>query len=95
MVREKECPSDEIVAFSDTFVLVLCNDEVNTFNFVISALVEVCNHDFLQAEQCAMITHFNGRCDVKYGDVEYLTGLKRNLLDMGLTATIEKVKEKK
>ena len=71
-------------------VLVLCNDEVNTINFVINALVEVCKHETHQAEQCAMITHFNGKCDVKHGEFDYLLGLKRTLVDMGLTAVVEK-----
>ena len=47
--------------------LVLYNDDVNTFDFVIETLVDVCGHDPLQAEQCALITHFLGKCAVKSG----------------------------
>jgi ATP-dependent Clp protease adaptor protein ClpS len=72
-------------------VLVLCNDDLNTFNFVIEALVDVCDHDLLQAEQCAMITHYNGSCDIKIGDFDYLVSLKRRLLGMGLTAVVENI----
>ncbi len=47
--------------------LILYNDEVNTFDFVIETLIEVCEHDALQAENCALITHFKGKCPVKNG----------------------------
>ena len=33
--------------------LILFNDDFNTFDYVIDSLVEVCNHDVVQAEQCA------------------------------------------
>jgi len=45
--------------------LVIFNDEVNTFDHVISCLVEICQHELLQAEQCTMIIHYNGKCAVK------------------------------
>lgn len=47
--------------------LVLYNDDVNTFDFVIQCLIEVCKHDALQAEQCTYIVHYNGKCTVKPG----------------------------
>lgn len=69
--------------------LVLHNDEVNTFDHVISSLIEVCNHDPEQAEQCALITHYKGQCDVKKGRFELLHNYKKQLIDKGLTATVE------
>jgi len=54
--------------FTDAFTLILWNDDVNTFDDVIEALVEICGHDELQAEQCATITHFKGKCAVKTGE---------------------------
>ena len=50
---------------SDTFTLVLWNDEVNSFDEIIDALVDICEHDDLQAEQCATIAHYKGKCSVK------------------------------
>ena len=47
--------------------LILFNDDVNTFDFVIGTLIDVCEHDPIQAEQCALITHFKGKCGVKSG----------------------------
>ncbi|MCK4465864.1 MAG: ATP-dependent Clp protease adaptor ClpS, partial [Bacteroidales bacterium] len=41
--------------------LTLYNDDIHTFDYVIKALIDVCGHDFIQAEQCAFITHYKGR----------------------------------
>lgn len=68
--------------------LVLYNDDVNTFDFVIETLVEVCNHDVLQAEQCAMITHFKGQCVIKTGSYSYLKPMHTEILERKLSAGI-------
>ena len=47
--------------------LVVHNDEVNTFDWVIQSLVEICRHSVEQAEQCAMIIHFKGKYAVRQG----------------------------
>ncbi len=73
----------------DKRVLLLHNDEVNTFDFVIKSLVEVCNHNNEQAEQCAYITHYRGKCDVKVGSFDFLHPMKNILADKGLSVTIE------
>jgi len=70
-------------------MLILHNDEVNTFDFVIESLVDVCEHDEIQAEQCAMITHYKGKCDVKKGAFDLLKPMKDKLISVGLSATIE------
>jgi ATP-dependent Clp protease adaptor protein ClpS len=77
------------VAVETSHRIVLFNDEVNTFDDVISALVQVCKHDPLQAEQCTLIVHYNGKCDVKNGDYNVLEPLCTALLDRGLTAEIQ------
>lgn len=69
--------------------LVLYNDEVNTFDWVIESLVSICNHDRTQAEQCSMIVHHNGKCSVKEGNFDKLRPMCEALLDRGLSATIE------
>lgn len=81
--REKQKPQA-----SKVHVLILHNDDVNTFDFVIETLVDVCNHDHQQAEQCALITHFKGKCDIKHGDFELLEGMMNELHRRGLSATI-------
>ena len=69
--------------------LVVWNDDVNTFDWVIESLVEVCEHDAVQAEQCALIIHFNGKCSVKKGEYEVLKPKAEALLDRGISATID------
>ncbi len=69
--------------------LILHNDEVNTFDFVIRSLIEVCDHTTEQAEQCTYLVHYRGKCDVKNGDFEFLNPMRHALVERGLTATIE------
>ncbi|MCH2198710.1 MAG: ATP-dependent Clp protease adaptor ClpS [Flavobacteriales bacterium] len=69
--------------------IVLFNDEVNTFDFVIESLIKVCGHDPIQAEQCTIIVHFKGKCSVKKGTFEDLEPMCTALLDRGLTAEIQ------
>ena len=83
---------DEIVTESPVVArerdLVLYNDDVNTFDFVIEALVEVCKHDLLQAEQCTFIVHYNGKCAVKSGSFSSLKPMREALCERGLSAVI-------
>jgi ATP-dependent Clp protease adaptor protein ClpS len=69
--------------------LILHNDDVNTFDHVIECLVEICGHDTIQAEQCAWIVHYNGKCSVKRGTFDNLEPRCTALLDRGLSATIQ------
>jgi ATP-dependent Clp protease adaptor protein ClpS len=73
----------------ESSTLVLYNDDINTFDHVIKSLVEVCGHDPVQAEQCAMIVHFKGSCDVKIGMVEVLNAMSRSLNLKGLNSKVE------
>jgi ATP-dependent Clp protease adaptor protein ClpS len=70
-------------------VLLLHNDDINTFDFVIESLIDVCKHDNEQAEQCAYITHYKGKCDVKVGSFDYLKPMRNILISRGLSVTIE------
>jgi ATP-dependent Clp protease adaptor protein ClpS len=69
--------------------IVLYNDEVNTFDHVINCLVRICDHEPMQAEQCAWIVHLNGRCTVKSGVYDELEPLCLELLNKGLSAKVE------
>ena len=69
--------------------LIIYNDDINTFDFVIEALVEICKHDQLQAEQCTYIIHYNGKCTVKSDSFSNLKPMKDALLDKGLSAVIK------
>ncbi len=69
--------------------IILFNDDVNTFDHVIETLVRVCNHEFLQAEQCALLVHYKGKCTVKTGEYDELKPQCSALLDAGLSAEIQ------
>ncbi|MDY0102602.1 MAG: ATP-dependent Clp protease adaptor ClpS [Lentimicrobium sp.] len=69
--------------------LVLYNDEINTFDFVIETLIEVCNIEPLQAEQITLIVHYKGKCGVKTGPVNELKPEYNEMISRGLTASIE------
>ncbi|WP_172914357.1 ATP-dependent Clp protease adaptor ClpS [Capnocytophaga canis] len=69
--------------------LVLYNDDVNTFDHVIDTLVRVCDHTYEQAEQCAIIVHYKGKCDVKSGAYKTLEPMCTALLNADLSAEIE------
>ncbi len=68
--------------------IVLYNDDVNTFDHVIETLVKVCDHTSEQAEQCALLVHYKGKCTVKTGEFKKLKPLCLQLLDAGLSAEL-------
>tara|TARA_B100000768_G_C11267795_1_gene371889 strand:- start:1768 stop:2145 length:378 start_codon:yes stop_codon:yes gene_type:complete len=69
--------------------LVLYNDEHNTFDHVIDMLISICEHDAMQAEQCALMVHFKGKCSVMSGTYDELEPKCSKLLHADLTAEIE------
>jgi len=68
--------------------LILFNDDVNSFDFVIESLVEVCDHDPVQAEQCAVIAHFKGKCGIKSGTLNELTPMNNELNNRGISTVL-------
>ena len=68
--------------------LMLYNDDYNTFAWVVRSLVDVCEHSELQADQCAHIAHFRGKCPVLSGNKDDLLPKKTSLLDRGLTVEV-------
>lgn len=73
----------------DQLDLIVYNDEVNSFDYVIDSLVKVCRHDSIQAEQCTHIIHYKGKCQVKRGTFSKLEPMCTALLDRGISAVIE------
>ncbi len=69
--------------------LILHNDDVNSFEYVIECLIEVCEHTTIQAEQCTYLVHYKGKCDVRKGSIESLKPRRKALIDKGLNATID------
>lgn len=81
--------TDTTVQTHFPFNLVVWNDEVNTFEWVIESLMDVCKHSEEQAEQCAMIIHFQGKYAVKNGDYDSLKLMKEAITERKIEATIE------
>ncbi|MBR4230101.1 MAG: ATP-dependent Clp protease adaptor ClpS [Bacteroidales bacterium] len=69
--------------------LVLFNDDVHTFDYVIKALMDICRHTEEQAEQCAILVHCHGKCTIKHGSYETLLPMHTALLDKQLTSEIQ------
>ena len=93
-MTSKEHPQKEINEENDRLdenerLLVLHNDDYHTFDYVIDALVKICEHDICQAEQCTLLIHYKGKCDVKKGSFSYLRPLKNALMQKDLKATID------
>jgi ATP-dependent Clp protease adaptor protein ClpS len=72
----------------DQHKLILFNDHVNTFEWVIESLVQVCDHTPEQAEQCAFIVHSKGKYAVLVGSYDFLSPRCEALGNRGLTVEI-------
>ncbi|MFA8298893.1 MAG: ATP-dependent Clp protease adaptor ClpS [Hyphomicrobiales bacterium] len=89
MEKEKLFESEEDVIVSlEEKKLILYNDEVNTFDFVIQTLMEVCGHDSIQAEQCTYIVHYKGKCVVKTGVYDELKPMSEEMTRRKLTVKL-------
>ena len=73
---------------SNSHFLILFNDDFNTFDFVIESLMKICKLGAIQAEQCTLLIHHKGKCDVKKGSYKKLKAMKDALIERGLTAEI-------
>lgn len=93
MVESKDTGTDKkeediITDLLNRNTLLLINDDFHTFDFVVEALVDVCKHDLNQAEQCAYITHYKGKCDVKKGKMSAIKPMRDLLAEKGLKVKI-------
>lgn len=88
-----ELPEVEQLEETDVLIarehqIILFNDDVNTFDHVIRCLVRICDQTTEQAEQCAYIVHYNGKCVVKTGSYDDLKPRCLLLLEEGLSAEL-------
>jgi ATP-dependent Clp protease adaptor protein ClpS len=82
---------DVLTATEESCTLIIWNDEVNTFQWVIETLIDICGHSEQQAEQCAMIIHSKGKYAVKQGTYDVLKPMCDAITERGIGATIEMV----
>jgi len=89
MLEQKKCMEqnkDDIL-----LEILLFNDQDNSIDYVMSCLVRYCNHNPLQAEQCAMITHYNGMCSIKHGVLSELLPIVTELENKNLNVELVKL----
>jgi ATP-dependent Clp protease adaptor protein ClpS len=72
-----------------THSLVLYNDDVHNFQYIMACLVRFCSHTPHQAEQCALIAHNNGKCAVKSGDFTTIFELQQDFTELEVKTEIE------
>ena len=85
--------TDTLTDLEEPCSLIVWNDEVNTFEWVIETLIEVCGHSHEQAEQCSYIIHFQGKYAVKQGSYDELKPMCDAITERGIGATVEVIAE--
>lgn len=85
--------TDLLTDFENPCKLIIWNDDINSFDWVIQTLIDVCSHSLQQAEQCAMIIHTKGSYSVKEGSYDRLKPMCNAITERGIDATIEVMTE--
>lgn len=85
--------TDLMTSVEEPCNLIVWNDEVNTFQWVIETLMDICGHSYEQAEQCSYIIHYQGKYAVKKGTYDELKPMCDAITDRGIGATVEMVVE--
>jgi len=85
--------NDTLTIDNEGCSLIVWNDDVNTFEWVIETLIQVCGHSYEQAEQCAYFIHFKGKYAVKQGSYEELKPMCDAITERGIGATVEVIAE--
>ena len=86
---DNEQEIDVLADCEDPCNLIVWNDNVNTFEWVIETLIEVCGHSPEQAEQCSYFIHYKGKYAVKNGQYEELKPMCDAITERGIGATVE------
>ena len=81
--------TDVLIDEEKVYHIIVWNDEVNTFEWVIDTLIEICGHSEEQAEQCALLIHTQGKYAVQQGNFEDLKPKRDAIVDRGIGATLE------
>ena len=84
---EEEISDDTITG--EMSKLIVFNDDVNSFEWVIECFTKILKHTFEQAEQLSLIIHTKGKATVKTAPFKELRAPKDALIDRGLSAVIE------
>jgi len=93
ILTDSQQDTDTLTAYESTCNLIVWNDEVNTFEWVIETLIEVCGHSPEQAEQCSYFIHYKGKYAVKQGEYDELKTMCDAITERGIGATVEVIAE--
>tara|TARA_R110002020_G_scaffold115034_5_gene264578 strand:+ start:3384 stop:3641 length:258 start_codon:yes stop_codon:yes gene_type:complete len=63
-------------ALTKTHKLTLLNDDKLSFEYIMACLIRHCDHSLTQAEQCAILAHNKGKCDIISGEFFEMLELK-------------------
>jgi len=89
-MQELDLPDIELdELLNESNVLIVFNDDVNTFDHVINTLIRVCKHSMEQAEQCTYLIHYKGKCGVKVGERVKLRPMAQAICEAGIDARIQ------
>lgn len=69
--------------------LILYNDDINSFQLVVTALCLVLGFDEIQAEQLSLIANNKGKAVIKTEDYNKLKNYYNNLKEFNLTLEIQ------
>ncbi len=89
--KPKDMPSDNFEGkykSLNDYCLVLFNDDVNKFEFIVESLIDICKHDPVQAEQCTFIAHHKGKCEIKIGSQSQLKEMKLEFDLRGISTVV-------
>ena len=87
----QQADQEIVIELNSNYSLIVWNDEINTFEWVIETLIKICGHTTEQAEQCAMLIHTQGKYAVKIGEYEILKPMCDAITERGIDATVELV----
>lgn len=88
MTKRAPRPEDSRRREENERSLMLINDDINSFDHVIRSLVDVCGHDKIQAEQCAVLTHIKGGCVIKIADNATVEKMSAELRELSLDTVV-------
>ena len=88
-LQKEQFQTDLMVETEPPYQLIVWNDDVNTFEWVIDTLIQICGHSKEQAEQCAILIHYKGKYPVKKDSYENLKPQCEAINDRNINATME------
>lgn len=73
--------------------LILFNDDIHSFAYVVACLIKFCGHEPQQAEQCALVADLAGQCTIKHGCWAQIQTMKESLEAVDLKVKMEEYED--